>query len=229
MNTTEDQGAGETDDDLLQIARNQVARISTAAGLVTPVVVLVDSIEGKGSPRANAKFTTPDGVPTITVTKAAVRKLPFDVLEVLLGHELGHHADESWWRRKRRQYLTGWGMAGLLLIGGVLAGAIADSNDASWIPGLAVAGVGGIVYFRSFFVFRRNQRVGEVRADVFAARQHTQVDSARALFAVWESERPESPQCRHLRLPFRSHPYRATRLKNFEAEHRRNEAGRSAS
>ncbi|MBG6185276.1 Zn-dependent protease with chaperone function [Arthrobacter sp. CAN_A214] len=188
------------DDALLQEARAIVGRVTAQVGLPTPVVALAPSVGKPGAPRANAEYKAIRGVPTIKITESAMRELPFDVLRFLLTHELGHFANEAWWKRKTRQFMAGMGFAALLLLGGVVVGLIAESSGAGVFPGLAIAAVSLIVAIASPFTYLANSRTHELRADLFAARQHGNLSSARALFAAWDRDAPEPTQHRRLRL-----------------------------
>ena len=205
-------------DDLLQDARAIVGRASAQAGLPTPAVKLAPRVDKPGAPKANAEYQVIHGVPTIKITETALRELPSNALESLVTHELGHLADETWWKQKRRQYLAGLSFAALLLFAGLIAAATANTSNADMTSGWAAMASGVTVAFAAYLIFQANKRAGEVRADRFAARQHGNLSSAQALFAAWDREAPEPTHRRGLRLLFRSHPYRATRLEAIEAE-----------
>jgi Zn-dependent protease with chaperone function len=215
MTMPHDRPAG---DNLLQEARAIVRRAAEQAGLPTPAVALAPSVGKPGAPRANAEYKAILGVPTITVATSAMQELPPDPLELLLTHELGHLADEAWWKRKTRQFLTGMGFAVLLALGGMVVGPIGENAGAGYAPGLAIFTVSLIVAGALGLTYRAKSRTNELRADRFAARQHGKLSSAQALFAAWDRDCPEPTQHRRLRLPLRTHPYRATRLTAIEAE-----------
>lgn len=204
--------------DLLGEARVIVERVAAQAGLPSPAVELAPTVDKPGAPRANAHCQVIRGVPTIKITEVALRELPSDILESLVTHELGHLADETWWKQKRRQYLAGLSFAALLLFAGLIAAATADTSDADMTPGAVTMGCGAIVASTAYLIFRANSRTSELRADRFVARQHGNLSSSQALFAVWDREAPEPTQHRRLRLLFRSHPYQAIRLTAIEAE-----------
>lgn len=215
MTTPHDQPAG---DALLQEACAIVGRVAAQAGLPTPAVALALSVGKPGAPRANAEYKAILGVPTITVATSAMQELPPDPLGFLLTHELGHLADEAWWKRKTRQFLAGMAFAALLAIGGVVVGPIGENSGAGYAPGLAMFAVSLIVAGALSLTYLANSRTHELRADLFAARQHGDLSSARALFAAWDREAPEREWGRGLLLPIRTHPYRSTRLTAIEAE-----------
>ncbi|MUK02542.1 M48 family metalloprotease [Vibrio cholerae] len=205
-------------DDLLQEARAIVGRVTAQASLPTPVVALAPRVGKPSASRANAEYKAIRGVPTITITETAMRELPSDPLEFLLTHELGHLADEAWWKRKTHQFLAGMGFAALLAIGGVVVGRITENSGVGYAPGLAIFAISLIVAGALCLTYLANSRTHELRADLFAARQHGHLSSAQALFGAWDRDAPEPTQHRRLRIPFRTHPYRATRLEAIEAE-----------
>ncbi|MEG9250089.1 M48 family metalloprotease [Arthrobacter sp. Soc17.1.1.1] len=215
MTTPHDRRAG---DDLLQEARAIVERAAEQAGLPTPAVTFAAPIDKPGAPRANAEYKVIRGVPMIKVTEAALRELPSDLLRFLLLHEVGHFADEAWWKRNTRQFLAGMGFAVLLALGGVVVGPIGENFGAGYAPGLAIFAVSLIVAGALGLIYLANSRTNELRADRFAGRQHGNLLSARDLFEVWDREAPERVWGRGLLLLVRSHPYRATRLEAIEAE-----------
>lgn len=198
MTTPHDRPVG---DDLLQEALAIVRRAAEQAGLPTPAVALAPSVGKPGAPRANAEYKAILGVPTITVATAAMQELPPDPLEVLLTHELGHFADEAWWKRKTRQFLAGMGFAVLLAIGGVVVGPIGENSGAGYAPGLAIFAVSLLIAGALGLTYLANSRTSELRADRFAARHHGNLSSAHDLFKVWDREAPEREWGRGLLLP----------------------------
>ncbi|THJ66565.1 hypothetical protein E8P82_08940 [Arthrobacter echini] len=210
------------DEDLHQVARAEVARISAIAGLPVPGVIVVPAL-GPGSPAANARFRTPRGVPTIKVTETAVRELPADALEFLLAHELGHYANDAWWTRRARLYGLGIGLGAIMFFGGLIMAATADISGFGPTPaaGWVTMGIGAIITVRGFFGFFAFNRAEEIRADLFSAHQQGQSAGAESLFAAWDDDKPEKHRSRlgrRLCLLGRTHPYRATRLAAIRAE-----------
>jgi Zn-dependent protease with chaperone function len=223
MTTPQDRQATSGGDALLQLARTQVAALSVHADLPTPLVILVPSIGGPGSPWANAKFVSPRGVTTIKVTHAAMRELPPDALDFLLTHELGHYADASWWARRARVHGVMASVVGVLIFAGLVIAAVADTSGTSTLHGWIIFWTGLIVIAAVFLVRLADSRVGERRADVFAARQLGNLVGARELFAVWDRDTPEPEKGRRLTLLKRSHPYHSTRLETMQVELNRND------
>lgn len=203
---------------LLREAREIVGRVAAQASLPTPEVALARPVDKLRSPRANARFKTLHGVPTIKVTEAALRELPYGVLEFLLTHELGHLASEEWWTQRFRRFAAGFALGALLMFGGITAGGIAQSASTNTIAAGVTTAIGAVIAAGSWLLLRANSRTDELRADAFAACQHGNLSSAHGLFEVWDRQAPEREWSRGLRLPLRGHPYRATRLEAIEAE-----------
>lgn len=229
MTTTDNEQSSRGEEGLHRVARAHMARVSTAAGLPEPAVLLVPTL-GSGSPAANAKFTTLRGVPTIKITEAAVRDLPSSALEFLLAHEFWHSANNSWWRRRVWLYVLGIGLGVILLLGGIIMGATAESFNTSPAAGYITSGFGAIITVRGFFGYFADSRAEEIRADLFAARHHGHPEGAESLFAAWDDDKPEaelSSAGRRWRLRVRTHPYRATRLDAIRTDltHRHLEPG----
>ncbi|MBJ2122615.1 M48 family metalloprotease [Arthrobacter sp. MSA 4-2] len=212
-------------DELQKAARIHVARISGEEGLQVPEVTIVQAVE-PGPFRADAHFTTPKGVSTIEVTERALRELSIEGLAFLLAHELGHLADAAWCARRTRVLVAVFSLAGVLMLGGFLAAALAGYFNASSLGGFAALVIGLVTLGVWLLMACAISRAGEMRADMFALRHDPELTGARDVFDSWEADNPDptGPMTlrRRVSFLFRTRPYRSTRLRTMQAALSRN-------
>lgn len=192
---------------LEQTMRTHVAQLSTETGLPEPAVDVVPFLKGR-TPRINAHFSKPEGVPTITITERAVQELPRRVLRFLLAHEFGHAANWGFRDKGPRRFVT------VLLLAAVacVLGAILWITDIGHsIAGLLMLWAGVATLFGSLWVFPAFCRVDEYRADAFAARLTGDLAAARGYFGALGQDRPKGSLG-----PWSSHPPVPDRLAAVE-------------
>jgi Zn-dependent protease with chaperone function len=207
-------------DELQKAAGVHVARISGEEGLQVPEVTIVRSVE-PGHFRADARFAMRKGVPTIEVTERAMRELSLEGLAFLLAHELGHLADAAWHVRRTRVLAAVFSLAGVLMLGGFLAAALAGYFNASSFGGVAAVVIGVVTLGVWLLMACAVSREGKMRADMFALRHDPELAGAREVFDSWEAGTPEAtgPMTLTRRVSFliRTRPYRSTRLRTMQA------------
>ncbi len=212
-------------DELQEAAHIHVARISGEEGLQVPGVTVVRSVE-PGQFRANAHFATRKGVPTIEVTERAMRELSIEGLAFLLAHELGYLADAAWCVRRTRGLVAVFSLAGVLMLGGFLAAALAGYFNASSFGGVITLVIGLVTFGAWLLMACAMSRAGEVRADLFAIRHDPELTGARESFDWWDADEPEATGpmtlTRRVSYLFRTRPYRSMRLRTMQAALSRN-------
>ncbi|MBJ2122535.1 M48 family metalloprotease [Arthrobacter sp. MSA 4-2] len=222
MDMSRDRYAIDGYDELQKAVRKHVARISGEEGLQVPEVSIVRSV-GPGPSRADAYFAMPQGVPTIEVTERALRELSVEGLTFLLAHELGHLADAAWCARRTRVLVAVFSLAGVLMLGGFLAGALAGYFNASSLGGVAALVTGVVTLGVWLLMVGAMSREGEVRADMFALRHDPELIGARTVFDSWGADKPDpsGPMTLRRRVSylFRTRPDRSTRLRTMQAAH----------
>jgi hypothetical protein len=151
------------------------------------------------------------------VTERAMRELSLEGLAFLLAHELGHLADAAWHVRRTRVLAAVFSLAGVLMLGGFWAAALAGYFDASSFGGVAAVVIGVVTLGVCLLMACAVSREGKcaLTCSRYATTQSWQAHvkcSTRGNAGTPEATGPMT-LTRRVSFLIRTRPYRSTRLR----------------
>jgi STE24 endopeptidase len=201
--------------------RSRLELLSTRAGL--PIIGVYVWALGDRTTRANAALVGAGGTRRILVSDTLLREYSDDEIEVILAHEIGHHA--------HRDIRTGMLLEGAVLTLGLAVAAasieqgwapmgLSGPDDIAGLPLLVIAG--GVVVLITGPLLKAISRRNERRADDFALRLTGRPDAFISAMRRLAAQNlvEERPSWLVQRL-FHTHPSLAERIeraKLFERE-----------